>query len=411
VNGSSATLFYGALAVNDSIKAFITIKPQVAGTITNKVVASLNQTDATPANNTSNLQTTVLKAPSVTVLESAPSSSDPNKVTYTATVTSTTTGSPGGTVTFKQGSKILGTAKVDSSGHATLTITPPAGGTPVSAVYSGDTNYLASSSDLQAPVVAGQLLNISTRMRVLTGDSALIGGFIVTGNESKRVIVRGIGPSLSAFGVQGALANPTIDLFDSKQVLVGTNDDWISNRAEVEATTLQPGTDLEAAVVKTLAPGAYTAVLRGKNNSSGIGVIEVYDLNAAANAILANISSRGFVNTGDDVMIGGFIIGGAGNGATQVVVRGIGPSLGAFGVTGALQDPTLELKDANGTTLKSNDDWQQGQPTEITQLGLAPGDQREAALLASLPHGNFTAVLRGKGNTTGVAVVEVYNVQ
>lgn len=411
VNGNSATLFYGALAANDSIKAFITIKPRAAGTITNKVVVSLGQTDATPANNTSNLQTTVLKAPSVTVLEFAPSSSDPNKVTYTATVTSSTTGSPGGTVTFKQGSKILGTATVDNTGHATLTITPPAGGTPVSAVYSGDTNYLASSSDLSPPVLPGQLVNISTRMRVLTGDSALIAGFIITGKESKRVIVRGIGPSLSAFGIQGALANPTIDLFDSNQALVATNDDWISNKAEVEATTLQPGNNSEAAVVKTLAPGAYTAVLRGKNNSSGIGVIEVYDLNAAANAILANISSRGFVDTGDNVMIGGIIVGGAGNGATRVVVRGIGPSLSAFGITGALQNPTLELKNANGTTLISNDDWQQqGQPAEITRLGLAPKDLRESALLTSLPHGSFTAVLRGKNNTTGVAVVEVYNV-
>jgi len=248
-------------------------------------------------------------------------------------------------------------------------------------------------------------------MRVLTGDSALIGGFIITGNDAKELIIRGIGPSLSGLGVQGALANPTLDLFDANQTLLASSDDWKSNQAEVEATTIPPTHDLESAIVMTLAPGAYTAVLRGQNNSTGIGVVEVYDLNPAADAVLANISSRGFVDTGDNVMIGGFIIGGDGQADARVAIRGIGPSLALFGITGALEDPIVDLKDANGATLMSNDDWPQGQAAEIVQLGLAPADIRESAMVTSLPPGNFTAVLRGKNNTTGVAVVEVYNVE
>jgi Beta-propeller repeat len=256
-----------------------------------------------------------------------------------------------------------------------------------------------------------QLLNIATRTRVLTGDGVLIAGFTVTGNDSagKRMLIRGLGPSLN---VPGALANPILELYDS---FAGnppfvTNDDWMSNRAEVEATGIPPSNDLESAIVITLQPGAFTVVLRGQNNGVGIGVVEVYDLNPTVPATLANISGRGFVGTGDSVMIGGFIVGGDGQADARVVLRGLGPSLAAFGVTNALQTPTLELKNANGTTLTSNDDWQQGQPTEINQLNLAPSDSRESALVAALPHGNYTTILRGKNNTTGVGVVEVYNV-
>jgi hypothetical protein len=178
----------------------------------------------------------------------------------------------------------------------------------------------------------------------------------------------------------------------------------------VEETGIPPSHDLESAIVVSLSPGAYTAVLRGQNNGVGIGVVEVYDLSPHGNSMLANIGSRGFVDTGDNAMIGGFIVGGNGQADARVVVRGIGPSLAEFGITAALQNPTLELKDGNGTTLISNDDWQQGQPTELNQLNLAPSDSRESALVTALPHGNYTAILRGKNNTTGVAVVEVYNV-
>ena len=281
----------------------------------------------------------------------------------------------------------------------------------------GDSDaFITKISETAQPVglspCPSDLLNLSTRLNVLPGNGALIAGFIITGNNLKRVIIRGLGPSLSGNGVQGALANPTLDLFDSNQRLIVSNDDWITNRAEVEATGIPPSNDRESAIVVELSSGAYTAVLRGQNNGTGIGVVEVYDLEGSdpLNTRMANLGSRGFVGTGDNVMIGGFIVGGSGQGDMRVVVRGIGPSLGAFGVTGALQDPIIDLKNANGTTLMTNDDWQQGQSTEISALGLAPSDSRESALLASLPQGNYTAILRGKNGGTGVGVVEFYNV-
>jgi uncharacterized repeat protein (TIGR01451 family) len=415
VNGSKATLSYGALAANDSIKAFITIKPNAAGTITNKVVVSLAQSDATPANNTSSLQTTVLKAPSVTVLTSAPSSSSPGKTTYTATVTSTTTGLPTGTVIFRQGSTVLGTVAVDKNGRATLTITPPAGGTAVTAAYNGDGNLLPSSSDLSAVAVAvpAQLLNISTRMEVLTGNNVLIGGFIVTGSNDKKVMLRAIGPSLP---VAGPLADPVLELH-GKSGIIATNDSWKiddksgqSQQAAINATTIPPKSDLESALIATLpaSGSAYTAIVHGKNNGTGVGQVEVYDLGTTANSQLANISTRGFVDTGDNVMIGGFISGN-GSGASRIIARGIGPSLG---INGALQDPTLELHDKNGTTIASNDNWQDDpNSAKVQAAGVAPKDSRESAIYTVLPPSSYTGIVRGKSSTTGIGLVEVYNLR
>jgi hypothetical protein len=247
-------------------------------------------------------------------------------------------------------------------------------------------------------------------MRVQTGENVLIGGFIINGTEPKRVIMRAIGPSLAQF-FSGTLANPTLELFQGSTLLQDNNDWKDTQRTEIEATGLQPGDDFESAIVRTLSPGSYTAVLRGLGDTTGIAVIEAYDLNTAANSKLANIATRGFVEAGDNVMIGGLITGPAGGANARVVVRAIGPSLTAFGIAGALQDPTVELKNSNGATLSSNDDWQQGQPAELQQLGLAPGDTRESALVATLAPGAYTAIVRGAGNTAGVALVEVYHVQ
>jgi hypothetical protein len=269
------------------------------------------------------------------------------------------------------------------------------------------------------PPPTGQLLNISTRMEVLQGERVLIAGIIVTGSDPKKVIVRGMGPSLA---VNGPLADPTLELHQGSTTLA-TNDNWKINdqtgqsqEAQIQATTIPPSNDLESAIVTTLSPGSYTAILAGKNGGIGVGVIEVYDLAQGANSKLANISSRGFVDTGDNVMIGGFIAGGPSGGSARVLVRALGPSLTNSGVAGALGDPTLELHDGNGATIASDDNWKtrpdgSSQQAEIEATTLAPGNDLESALVRSLPPGNYTAIVRGINNSTGVGLVEIYNLQ
>ena len=259
-------------------------------------------------------------------------------------------------------------------------------------------------------------LNVSTRMRVQSGDNVLIGGFIITGTEGKRVILRGIGPSLTPFGVPGALEDTTLELFDSNRTLIGFNDNWRdTNEAEIQGTGLQPSDNRESAIVQTLAPGAYTAVLRGKDNTEGIGVVEGFDLTSNIPTKLANISTRGFVEAGDNVMIGGFIVGaGLGNngvGTARVVVRAIGPSLTPYGVTNALADPALELHDGNGAVIAFNDNWQDSQGAEIQATGLAPSDSQESAIVRTLVTGAYTAIVRGNNGGFGVGLVEAYNIQ
>jgi plastocyanin len=268
-------------------------------------------------------------------------------------------------------------------------------------------------------IPAAQPLNISTRLRVQTGENVMIGGFIITGTAPKKVIIRAIGPSLAGAGVQEFLADPTLELHDANSTLA-TNDNWktssdgTSQQAEVEATTVPPKSDLESAIVRTLPANntAYTVIVSGKNAGTGVGVVEVYDLDQPADSRLANISTRGLVQTGTNVMIGGFILGG-GSGNMNVIVRAIGPSLAAAGISGALADPTLELRDGNGALLRSNNNWKtrsdgSSQQAEIEATGVAPKNDLEAAIAASLPPGTFTAIVAGNNNTTGVGVVEVY---
>ena len=258
-----------------------------------------------------------------------------------------------------------------------------------------------------------QALNISTRMRVETGNNVLIGGFIITGTSPKNVAVRGLGPSLGAFGVPDALVDPTLELRDGSNALILANDDWQTNSAqaaELTALGLALPDPKESGLVVMLQPGAYTAVLAGKNQTTGLGLVEVYDVNSTANSQLGNISTRGFVLTGNNVMIGGFILGGNSN--THVVVRGVGPSLAQFGLSPVLADPTLELHDSNGATLVMNDDWQDdpSSASQLSLLGLAPSDTKESGIYTSLPPGSFTAILAGKNSGTGIGLVEVYNV-
>jgi hypothetical protein len=252
------------------------------------------------------------------------------------------------------------------------------------------------------------LLNISTRLRVLTGDDALIGGFIVTGGVPKRVIARAIGPSLTNLGIPGALADPTLELHGPGAFATITNDNWRDTQeAEIAATGVAPSNDLESAIVAVLPPGAYTAVVRGNNGETGVGLVEAYDLEAASDAQLANISTRGFVDLGDNVMIGGFILGNGGASA-KVLIRAIGPSLTAVGVPNALDDPTVELHNSNGDAIGTNDNWKDTQQAEIEATGIPPTDDRESALVQALAPGAYTAIVRGKNDTTGVALVEAY---
>jgi len=244
--------------------------------------------------------------------------------------------------------------------------------------------------------------NISTRLKVETGDNVLIGGFIVTGSVSKRVILRAIGPSLP---VSGPLANPRLELYDGTGQLMAANDDWQSapNKQEIIDSALAPSRDSEAAILRTVAPGTYTTIVRGEGNSTGVALVEVYDLEPGSEANLANISTRGLVQTGDNVLIGGVIL--RGELARRVIVRAIGPSLP---VSGALANPTLELRDTNGGLLASNDDWRTTQEAEIIGTGVPPSHNLESAIVQTLPASNYTAIVRGQGATTGIALVEAY---
>ncbi|MGZ4984662.1 MAG: kelch repeat-containing protein [Chthoniobacterales bacterium] len=253
------------------------------------------------------------------------------------------------------------------------------------------------------------VVNISTRLPVGQDANALFGGFIITGNAPKKLIIRAIGPSLKNI-LPGTIEDPTLSLYDSAQALLATNDNWRDfQEQEIIDTALAPKNDHESAMIAILSPGAYTAIVTGKNGVTGIGLVEVYDQGTASlgttpDSKLANISTRGFVQSGDNVMIGGFIIQ---SGTTRVIVRAIGPELTNYGVQGALQDTTLELHDSNGT-IASNDDWRESQEQEIIATTLQPKDDREAAILMSLSPGGYTAIVRGKGGQTGVALVEVY---
>jgi hypothetical protein len=275
--------------------------------------------------------------------------------------------------------------------------------------YSGNNVVLSSFGPALAP---SRLLNIATRLPVLTGDNALVAGFIVTGSNAKKVIVRGIGPSLTNQGVPDALQNPTLELHDSTGATLAFNNDWKdSQQTEIQNSGIAPTNELESAIVATLTANnsAYTVILRGNNNTTGVGLVEVYDVDQATNSKLGNISSRGLVGLNDNVMIGGVIVGSNSTNAATVAVRAIGPSLSSLGISNALPDPALELHDRNGALIASNDNWRDTQPEQIAAVNLAPADDRESAMIITVAAGNYTAVARGANNTTGIAVVEVYN--
>jgi hypothetical protein len=267
---------------------------------------------------------------------------------------------------------------------------------------------------IQSSVNGSVLQNISTRSFVGTGDNVLIGGFIIQGTQPATVIVRGIGFSLSSFGIGNALTDPVITVFDSSNQQVATNDDWFTSAdaATIASYRLDPPNSIESALILTLNPGSYTVVVKGYSDAqtpaaTGVGLFELYDLHKTGGHA-GNVSTRGQVQTGGNVLIGGFIIGGSQ--AKQVIVRALGPSLSASGVANALPDPALELHNANGATLQSNNDWQQGpDAATIQSKGFAPANTKDSALLATLNAGSYTAVVQGVNGVIGIALVEVYD--
>lgn len=290
------------------------------------------------------------------------------------------------------------------------------------------THAVSAATNPAPPTPLSRLTNISTRAFVETGENVVIGGFIVQGSEAKRVIIRALGPELTQYGVADALPNPTLELHNGAGALIASNNNWVTtiiggiitqNQVrDIMNSGYAPSNGLESAIIADLSPGNYTAIVRGVNNGTGVGLVEVYDLDPGniSSSILRNISSRSIVLTGDDVMIGGFIV--QESGPKRVIVRAIGPELTQYGVQNVLTDPTLELHDSRGALIASNDNWQttviggiitRDQVMDIQGSGHAPSDPSESAIIADLRPGRYTAIVRGKNIIVGVALVEVYD--
>jgi hypothetical protein len=295
--------------------------------------------------------------------------------------------------------------------------------------FVGDASTQATTEEPNAvpPLPVSQLTNISTRAFVQTGDNVIIGGFIVDGNAPKRVIIRAIGPELIPFGIPDPLADPTLELHDSTGALIASNDNWgttiiggiitTDQVAAIRASGYAPTNGMESAMIVSLPPGNYTAIVRGINSTMGVGLVDLYDLSAISSSILSNISTRSLVQTGDSVMIGGFIV--EGTLSKRVILRAIGPELTHYGIPNPLADPNLELHNSAGALIASNDNWMTtikggiitaDQVRDIMNSGLAPTNPSESAIIANLPPGNYTAIVRGKNIIIGVALVEVYDI-
>jgi hypothetical protein len=292
------------------------------------------------------------------------------------------------------------------------------------ATFNGEEDIYYVRIPVSAALAQTRLDNISTRSLVQTGEHVMIGGFIVQGTGPKSVIIRAIGSELTQYGITNALANPRLELHDGTGALIGTNDNWqhtiiggiiISDQVSaIQDSGRAPTAASESAIIANLQPGNYTAIVSGVNNTAGVALVEVYDLSPAASSNLENISTRSFVQTGQNVMIGGFIV--QGSGTQRVIVRAIGPELTQYGVTDPLANAMLELHNGTGALIGTNDNWQttilggiitSDQVSAIQNSGHAPTAASESAIIADLQPGNYTAIVRGVNNTTGVALVEV----
>jgi uncharacterized repeat protein (TIGR01451 family) len=454
------TVLAGNVPLDASGQAAVTTSNLTAGNgfLGNHFITATYSGDANFSPGSATLVQKVHASASTTAVSSSPNpSSGGQPVSFTATVASAPPGPtlPSGMVTFQEGSTVLAQIPLNGGGAASFnTSNLSAGAHTITALYYSDTVFASSSGTTTQTVAGGptptptpgvtptptpaatpiptttpiptptptpgaspppaaQALNLSTRMRVQTGDNVGIGGFIITGTAPKHVLLRAIGPSLAQSGVPNPLADPVLELHGPGAFATITNDNWRDDpvqEALIIADGIPPTNDLESAIDATLNPGAYTALVRGKNNTSGVALVEVYDLSPAVLAKLANISTRAFVSTGNDIVIAGFVLGGN-SGNDRIIVRGLGPSLTAAGVPNALANPTLELRNSDGTLLVSDNDWQDNpaQAAEITAAGLAPTNNLEAAIAATLPPGSYTALLAGLNNGTGIGLVEVYD--
>ena len=296
------------------------------------------------------------------------------------------------------GTKLLVSGKQAGTAHVTVTAT--------------DLDGATVSQQFTVNVVAapGRIVQLSTRMQVGTGDNALIGGFIMRGPSPKRLMIRGIGPSS---GLNGALADPVLELHDGTGALIASNDNWgdAANKQDIIDTGIAPNSPNESAILVTVASDPntanYTAIVRGANNTTGLGLVEVYDLDSGPGSALLNISTRGQVDVDPNALIGGFYVGGADS--KNILVRAIGPSLPRANVPNPLTDPILELRNGSGTLIDQNDDWGSSpNKTAIQNSGVAPTNPKESAVLQALAAGPYTAIVRGVNNGTGVGSVEVY---
>ena len=396
---------------------------------------------------------------SATALVSSP---NPSVTGQSVLITATVTGgqsTPTGMVTFEEGSNALAQVPLNNGTASFSTSSLDLGNHSITATYQSDTMFASSGNSMIQKVVApsptpsptatatatpsatatatatatstptptatpaatalpsatptataAQPVNLSTRMRVGAGDNVGIGGFIISGVTPKHVLIRAIGPSLTQSGVPDALADPALELYHSGPTPTAFNNNWRDTQeATIKATGIPPISDLESAIDTTLTPGNYTAIVRGNNGGTGVALVEIYDLNQPAGK-LANISTRAFVQTGPNITIAGFILGNE-SGSDRVVIRGVGPSLASFGVNNPLPNPALELRDGNGVLLVANNDWQDDpiQAAKLIAVGLAPSNPLESGIAVTLPPGHYTALLAGENNTTGIGLVEVYD--
>jgi len=311
-------------------------------------------------------------------------------------------------LTFDPGTGCLGSLTNDAT--QVRSIAPPQLGRVVAGGIFTSYNNQLRDNVVRLFDEAASFQNLSARAHVFTGERILINGFIIGGSENKRMLIRGLGPSLAAFGVSTPLADPTLFLFDHTGALIASNDNWKSTQLpQIQETGLAPPNDLEAAILATLAPGSYTALLQGKGMTTGIGLLELYDVSPGVNAQATNLSARAFVGTGNDVLIGGIIIGVNPGSLQRVLVRALGPSLASAGIASPLANPTLSLRDAHGNVIANNDNWKDSQQADIAATGKAPSNDLESAILALLAPGNYTAIVAGKNGTTGVALNEFYS--